>query len=141
MGRKYTPASGLPEFDFDNLPDDAPGTETTADLIKPPPQKTANYASEYEAAISAREQPVSTGATGNRSAELFSKDRTFDFHAHDWLQRGRELACFTCPENHSHGTIISAGTQLVGERGNWKLIPEGGHCKHGEPIKTCKEKH
>jgi hypothetical protein len=48
------------------------------------------------------------------------------FQQHDWIQRGRELACVTCKDNATHGHILKAGTMLTGARGNWDIVPQRG---------------
>lgn len=129
-------AKDLPEFDFDNLPDRVVMPEEPAQVTNPiqpqPPtiQKT----------LESIQSPVSTMADGNRSAPLFNADRKFDFQNHDWVQRGRELTCMTCPENHAHGTFLKADQQLTGSRGNWQIVANGGHCQaHGKPKMLCEE--
>lgn len=120
MTRKYNgkpTASSLPELD-ENL--DLPKTFKRAGTSKKKLEAVvvAPGAFGYE--------PDTSNASGNRSAPLFSKDRKFDAQNHDWKQHGRQLSCATCPENSKHGTIIPSGMMLVGERGKWELVPEGG---------------
>lgn len=112
MTRKYNgkpTAKSLPEFDFDNLPEKLYG-----DPVPVVGLPVTSFT------------PDTSNASGNRSAPLFSKDRKFDAQNHDWKQHGRQLSCATCPENSKHGTIIPAGLMLMGERGKWELVPEGG---------------
>lgn len=47
---------------------------------------------------------------------------TFVAQDHDWVQRGYEISCETCPLKH--GSFIPVGKTLIGERGNWTLIDD-----------------
>jgi hypothetical protein len=127
----------LPEFDFENLPDKLPQKRGR----KQPNTPEQTYANPPK---SMQEVPNSiqpaTGADGNRSADLFTKDRQFDFQQHDWQQFGRELVCKTCPDNHAHAAMIPADKMLTGSRGNWQIVPIGGRCRaHGKIKMLCEE--
>lgn len=54
-----------------------------------------------------------------------------DFQNHDWQQGGEfggdEIGCpgVTCVVGHRHGHRVR-GFQLIGKRGSWSLVKEGG---------------
>lgn len=84
---------------------------------------------------------IPSGMDGNRSAPLFDKDRTFNANDHDWRHEGMYIVCYTCPENNAHAVRIGPHVQLLGERGNWRLAPNGALCRHGNVLSTCQESH
>ena len=55
-----------------------------------------------------------------------------DFQDHNWVQHGNELHCgggcslIGTSNVNGHGTSIKGGLMLVGSRGSWDLVPEGG---------------
>jgi len=56
-----------------------------------------------------------------------SIDTTFDPHDHNYVQRGYFLECDgQCKAKRPHAQSIKSGTMLIGQRGNWQLVSEGG---------------
>jgi hypothetical protein len=49
------------------------------------------------------------------------------FQEHDWKQHGQEIICegVNCTIGHRHGHRMP-GLMLVGDKGNWGLVAEGG---------------
>lgn len=54
--------------------------------------------------------------------EWIAPKNTFKAQEHDWVQRGYEISCSTCP--FKHGTYIPVGKTLIGSRGSWELIDD-----------------
>lgn len=70
--------------------------------------------------VATEELPKRGGGEGR--TEWVAPKNTFKAQDHDWVQRGYEISCKTCPL--AHGTFIPVGKTLTGERGNWTLIDD-----------------
>lgn len=52
-----------------------------------------------------------------------------NFQDHDWHQEGYTLICTSCPQYTRHAVNLPPGKMLVGNRGDWSLVMEGGLAK------------
>lgn len=136
------PRSDIPELDEDlTLPSGYTKSGAKRKRRGTPPAEINGFVPPVLTEIPLAEAPIAHGMSGNRSATLFDKDRTFDANLHDWVHEGIYLVCYTCPDNNAHGVRIGPDVQLLGSRGNWRLAPNGPLCVHGTVLSTCDQKH